>query len=174
MSGSPAPLELANLRSGAECDHSASEGSRFSWTTECFGLGTVSPAEESPSAFHTTDERLAGDNDRLHMGKTEIRTAKGLPSDLQRSTIRIRCAEDRRVFTESRIRSFACRFRLGSASLFRSESQRSGGSGVGFEETPANFQFPRWASFGEPVVPCVYSLITHKAERLMGEILQKQ
>ena len=68
----------------------------------------------------------------------------------------------------------ACRFRLGSASLFRSESQRSSGSGVGFEETPANCQFPRRASFGEPVVPCVYSLITHKAEYLMGEILQKQ
>jgi hypothetical protein len=98
MSGSLGPLELANLRGGAECDHSASEGSRFSWTTECFGLGSVSPAEESQSAFHTTDERLAGDNDRLHMGKTVITTAKGLPSDLQLSTSRQEHRANRRVF----------------------------------------------------------------------------
>ena len=54
-----------------------------------------------------------------------------------------------------------CRFRLESVSLFRSELQRSGGSGVEFEEAPATCQFPRRASFLEPVVPCVSSLLTN-------------
>jgi hypothetical protein len=45
--------------------------------------------------------------------------------------------------------------------MFRSELQRSGGSGVGFEEAPATCQFPHWASFMEPVVSRNYSLGTN-------------